>query len=150
MAPRVELAFLDASVLVAAARSPSGGSSVAMDVCHGRFFRAALTERVLLEARVNIAEKFSESELVRFYQQMAALNAEMVPPPSDATVQQCVPLTTAKDAHVLAAALECRAAYLLSLDRRHLITRAVQAAGLPVRVLTPGDFLQVVTRGRLR
>ena len=55
------LAFLDASVMVAAARSPMGGSALAMDVCRGRRFPAALSARVLLEARVNIAQKFGET-----------------------------------------------------------------------------------------
>ncbi len=48
------------------------------------------------------------------------------------------------DAHVLAAALGSGAALLLTLDRRHLLTPTVEAAGLPVRVMTPGDFLRQV------
>ena len=115
-----------------------------MEVCRGRRFRAALTARVLLEARVNIAEKFGEDELLRFYQQVAALDPEMVPPPSKERMAACVPLTTEKDAHVLAAALECRAGYLLTLDRRHLLTPSVQSAGLPSVLITPGDFLREI------
>ena len=49
------------------------------------------------------------------------------------------------DASVLAAALGSGAAFLLTLDRRHLLTPTVEAAGLPVRVMTPGDFLRQVT-----
>ena len=90
---------------------------------------------------MNIAEKFGEPELLKFYQKIAALNPEMTLPPSKERLTECVPLTTEKDAHVPAAALECRAAYLLTLDRRHLLTPAVQSAGLPLRVGTPGDFL---------
>ena len=141
MATQRPLVFLDASVLVAASRSPSGGSALAMEVCRGHRFRAALTTRVLLEARKNIAEKFGELELLSFYRQLAALDPEMVSPPSPQRVAECAPLTTEKDAHVLAGALECRAAYLLTLDRRHLLTPTVRSADLPVRVLTPGDFL---------
>ncbi len=136
------LVFLDASVLVAASRSPAGGSALTIEVCRGRRFRAALTARVLLEARVNIAEKFGEPELLRFYQQVAGLDPEMAPPPSPERLAECVPLTTEKDAHVLAAALECGAAYLLTLDRRHLLTPVVQSARLPLKVVTPGDFLK--------
>ena len=150
MARQRTLVFLDASVLVAACRSPSGGSALAMEVCRGRRFRAALSARVLLEARVNIAEKFGEAELVRFYQQVAALEPEMVAPPSQERIEECIPLTTQKDAHVLAAALVCGAAYLLTLDRRHLITAAIQSAGLPVRVMPPGDFLKEIAPGALR
>lgn len=133
--------------MVAASRSPMGGSALAMDVCRGRRFRAALTARVLLEARVNIAQKFGEAELVRFYQQVAGLDPEMAPAPPTERVAQCVPFTGEKDAHVLAATLECGAGYLLTLDRRHLITPAVQSAELPLRVVTPGDFLKEVATG---
>ena len=97
-----------------------------------------------MEARVNITGKFGETELVRFYQQLAALNPEMVPRPPENRMEECIPLTTKKDAHVLAAVLECGARYLLTLDRRHLITSAVQAAGLPVQVMTPGSFLREI------
>lgn len=138
------LVFLDASVIVAAARSPSGGSAVAMEVCQMGRFRAAITTRVLLEARYNIAEKFGEAELVRFYQRLAALDPEVVPPPSAEYLEECVPTTGEKDAHVLAAALACGSRYLLTLDRRHLLTPAVQSAGLPVKVMTPGEFLREV------
>lgn len=134
--------FLDASVLVAASRSPSGGSALTLDVCRGTRFRAAISVKVLLEARVNIARKFGEQELLRFYEQIAAMDPKMVPPPSQQGVSECEPLVTDKDAHVLAAALECRADYLLTLDRRHLLTPAVLSSGLPLSVMTPGDFLK--------
>ena len=118
-----------------------------MDVCSGQRFGGAVTALVMHEARLNIAEKFGEAELVRFYQQIAALDPEMVPPPPSERIAECVPLTTAKDAHVLAAALECKAEYLLTLDRRHLLTGIVLEAGLPVRLLTPGEFLNQVASG---
>ncbi len=142
MAPARGLVFLDASVLVAAAHSPTGGSAAALLVCGGPRFRGAVTMRVLEEARLNVAEKFPGGDLARFYQQLAALEPEIVPPPPAELLAECVPLTTEKDAHVLAGALGCRAAYLLTLDRRHLLTRAVGEAALSTRVLTPGTFLQ--------
>ena len=144
MPPAPEGVFFDASVLVAASRSPTGGSAVSMEMCHGAQYRAALTGLVLLEARWNIAEKFGETELLRFYRQIAALDPEVVAPPSDEQVERCRPITGAKDAHVLAGALECGAAYLLTLDRRHLLTPAVESAGLPLRAITPGDFLREI------
>ena len=145
MADERSLVFLDASVLVAASRSRSGGSAVAIEVCTGRRFRAALTTKVLLEARQNIAEKFGEPELLSFYRQIAALEPEMVPRPSSQQLADCGRLTDAKDAHVLAGALRCGAAYLLTLDRRHLLTPKVRSARLPFSVLTPGDFLNAVS-----
>ena len=144
MAPPRTLAFLDASVLVAASRSPSGGSALTLEVCQGRTFRGAVTSRVLLEARVNIAAKFGEAELLTYYRQLASVRPEVVPPPSEARIRQAALLTSEKDAHVLAAALACKAGWLVTLDRKHLLTPAVQSANLPLRAGTPGDFLQAI------
>jgi len=142
--PAPSVVFFDASVLVAAAHSPSGGSALALEVCRGRRFRAAISVRVLLEARLNVAEKFGEEELLRFYRQLASLNPEVAPPPSSEAVARCALLVGEKDAHVLAAALEAQADYLLTLDRRHILTSTVLSAGLPLKVLTPGDFLREI------
>ncbi len=110
-------------------------------------FRAAVTSLVLLEARVNIAEKFSESELVRFYEQVAAVRPKLVPAPSQARIRESARLASEKDAHVLAAAVECKAAWLVTLDRKHLLTPAVMSAPLTLRAGTPGDFLQTLLVG---
>jgi predicted nucleic acid-binding protein len=141
------LVFFDASVLVAAAHSPTGGSAAAIEVCRAPRFRAVVTLQVLAEARVNIAEKFDEGDLVRFYQQVARLDPEVGPPPAAKALEDCMDLTTQKDAHVLAAALESRAAFLLTLDRRHFLTDRVLAAGSPLEILTPGEFLQRLISG---
>ena len=117
-----------------------------MEACQETRFRAVVSEQVLLEARTNIAAKFDEAELLRFYRQLAELEPWIVAAPSQAQLDECVPLTTAKDAHVLAAALECAAEYLLTLDRRHLLSDLVLSANLPIRCMTPGTFLQQVVR----
>jgi predicted nucleic acid-binding protein len=140
--PARRLVFLDASVLVAAARSPSGGSAVAIEVCGGTRHRAALSALILAEARSNIAAKFGEPELLRFYQQLAGMEPLMAPAPSAERLAQCAALATDKDAHVLAAALDCGASVLLTLDRRHLLTPRILGAGLPIELVTPGEFLQ--------
>lgn len=93
---------------------------------------------------MNIVEKLDEADLLRFYQQLAGLDPEMVSPPSLDSLTRCVPLVGEKDAHVLAAALECSAGYLLTLDRRHLLTSSILAARLPLNVMTPGDFLKKI------
>ena len=115
-----------------------------MEVCRGPRFRAAMTTRVLMEARRNVGGNLGEQELLGLYRDIASLDPVMVPPPSAQRIAECVPLTTAKDAHVLAGALECGADYLLTLDRRHLLNPTVLSADLPVRVMTPGDFLDEV------
>lgn len=134
--------FLDASVLVAAAKSPSGGSSVALEVCQGRRYRAVVSALVLLEALRNIAAKFGEAERVRYYTLLAALDPEICVPAPRHEMERCALLISPKDAHVLASALASHSAMLLTLDRRHFMTTAVQNARLPLAVMTPGDFLK--------
>ncbi|MBI2171499.1 MAG: PIN domain-containing protein [Chloroflexi bacterium] len=136
--------FLDVSVLVAASRSPTGGSAMALQVCQRQPYRAFVTELILLEARVNIAQKFTAKELARFYAQLAAASPEIGGPPSQELLARCAHIVAEKDAHVLAAAWACNAGYLLTLDRRHLLTTAVLAAGLPFMVATPGELLGAV------
>jgi predicted nucleic acid-binding protein len=142
LADERDLVLFDASVLVAASRSPYGGSAAAAGICQGSRFRAVVTDKLLVEARTNIAEKFGDDELVRFYRQIAALDPVMAKPPSAYSLDRCGPLAIDEDGHVVAAALEAGAAYLLTLDRGHLLTPVVTAANLPFRTLTPGEFLQ--------
>ena len=139
--PEPTLVFFDASVLVAASHSSSGGSSVAIEVCRGIRYRAAFTTLVLHETRTNLAKKFPERDLLRFYEMLALTDPKIVPGASVDLLDRCEPRTGRKDAHVLAAALECGAEYLLTLDRRHLLTARVLSAGLPVDVMTSGTFL---------
>jgi predicted nucleic acid-binding protein len=144
LADRKILVFLDACVLIAAAHSQTGGSALVIEVCRGFSFKATVSVKVLLEARINIAEKFAEPELVRFYQLLADLDPEMVPSLLPENLDRCESLVTLKDVHVLAAALQSGAAYLITLDKRHFMTPVLQAAGLSVKIMTPGDFLKAI------
>lgn len=138
------IVFLDASVLVAAAGSPSGGSALVLEVCGGQRFAAVCSQRGLLEAQVNIRSKLPAEALVRFYQLLAALSPTLVPPVTAAEEAEYASLVASKDAHVIAAAVQSGADFLLSLDRKHLVNNQVRAAGLPFQVLTPGEFIQQI------
>ncbi|MBM3933779.1 MAG: PIN domain-containing protein [SAR202 cluster bacterium] len=145
--PRVPV-FLDASVIVAASRSVYGGSARVLRVCASNRFRGLVSEAVLLEARMSIVRKFDDPDLVRYYKQIALLEPEIVARPDPELLKACAAITSPKDARVLAAAIAGKAAYLLTLDRRHLLSPKVAAAGLSVKIMTPGDFLQVAVDGR--
>jgi predicted nucleic acid-binding protein len=142
MTGRRTIVFLDACVLMTAAHSPSGGSALVIEVCKGRRFKAAVSIKVILEARVNIIEKFGEADLIRFYQQLAEMEPEIVQEPAPDVVERYAQITVRKDAHVLAAAVQSGAAYLLTLDRQHLINPKVQAAMSPLKIMPPGEFVE--------
>ncbi|MBM4466139.1 MAG: PIN domain-containing protein [Chloroflexi bacterium] len=134
--------FLDANVFIAAAGSPEGGSSFVLELCKRGHFRAVCTKLVLLEAERNIHRKLGVEALLRFYQDLAELDPILETPPAPEEMAACKPLVGGKDAHVLAAALKSGAAFLLTLDRRHFMTKKVLDAHLDLDVMTPGDFLR--------
>jgi len=136
--------FLDASVLIAAAASPSGGSSLLLEVCRGKRFRAVTTRRVLLEAQRNIRKKFSEPEVIRFYREIASLDPEIAQPATEEELAKYAQLIERKGAHVLVAAIKCDASFLVTLDRKHFMTPQIGKANLPLSILTPGEFIRQI------
>ena len=143
------LVFIDASVYVAAARSQTGGSSLVLEMLKAHpSYRGVASRLVLLEAERNIQAKFGEAELVRFYRLLGDLDPEIVPTPPAGSLREASNLVGERDAHVLAAALAANCALLVTLDRAAFLTELVLNAGLPLRPLTPGDFLNEVLRRR--
>jgi len=136
--------FVDASVWIAAAASPTGGSSLVLEVCRGKRFAAICSQRVLLEAQQNIRDKMTTHEMARFYQLLAAASPSLVPPVAAEAEIQYEEIVGLKDAHVVAAAVHGEAAFLVTLDRKHLANERVRAAGLPLEMLTPGEFIRLI------
>ena len=136
--------FIDASVWIAASDSPSGGSSLVLEICGGRRFYALCSQRALQEAQTNIRAKLLVEALVRFYRLLAAVEPGIVSPVAPDEEVQYSSIIAEKDAHVVAAAVRGGAAYLVTLDRKHLANAAVRGAGLPIQILLPGEFISLV------
>lgn len=134
--------FFDASVLVAAAKSPSGGSSKCLDICKGGKFQAITTSLVIdVEAESAIKSKFSYNELNRFNQEIIP-SLKLVKSPRGKEIAEYTRLIYGKDAHVLAGAIKSKANVLLTLDRKHFKTFTLKSTKLPFAILTPKEFLQ--------
>ena len=136
--------FFDASCLIAAAGSPTGGSAFLLSVCEAGFLDACTSSSVVVEAERNIGAKLPPVALVTYHLQIAATPLVLLSTPPRDVVQQHGPIF-GKDAHVVASALAAQAPYLLTLDRP-LIEKVTQAA-LAIRALTPGDFIQIELPG---
>jgi predicted nucleic acid-binding protein len=136
--------FIDASVWIAAASSPTGGSSLVLEICTGRHFACLCSQRVLQEAQTNIRDKLPVEALVRFYRLLAAAEPGIVSPVAPDEEVQYGGIIAEKDAHVVAAAVRGGAAYLVTLDRKHLANVEVRGAGLPIQILLPGEFIHLV------
>jgi predicted nucleic acid-binding protein len=140
--------FFDASVLVAGAHSAGGGSALVLEACKRRGFVAQTTFLVIMEAYHALERNFPQASLVRFFSQLTEIDWDMLPAPPEDEMQQYASLVDLKDLHVLAAAAVGGSQFLLTLDRRHLLAcvPAVEEAGLPIRILAPGDFIRQAYR----
>jgi predicted nucleic acid-binding protein len=136
---RSTVAFFDASCLIAAASSPSGGSGFLLSLCARGFLRAAVSQPVLLEAETNLLAKFPPSALATHRRQLAATPMIITPVPSAAARRRYAGLINPKDDHVVAAAIAVRAPFLLTLDQS--LENEVNRASLPLRAYAPGGFI---------
>lgn len=84
--------------------------------------------------------------LLRFYQQLAALEPDILAPPSREEAERYAAIIDSKDAPILAAAVKGEASFLLTLDRKDFMSRRVSQAALPFAILTPGEFLAMIRR----
>ncbi len=136
------LLFYDASCLIAAAGSPTGGSGLLLSLCVRRLLRGAVSQAVLLEAEGNIQSKLRPHAMSTYHDLLQTAHLSMAPippvPPTSAWLQE----VNAKDVHVVAAPLAAKAPYVLTLDRK-LVTE-INRTALPIEALTPADFIRGV------
>ena len=138
-APRI---LLDGSVFIAAAGSRTGASALLLSLCRHSHAKAVSSRLILLEAERNIGAKLGQEALLRFYQEIASLDLDLVEVPTPQEIATQSRIIDPKDAHVLAAALKGGVEVLLTLDRKHFLSPPVLQAGLPFVMMTPGDFLR--------
>jgi len=133
--------FLDASVLIAAAASPAGGSALVIEFCKAKKATPLVSRLVLIEAERNIRNKFEESVLVRYYNILVELDPLVLPTPEQQEIEEALKVIRPKDAHVLAAARSGEASHLITLDRKHFLTDELRQTIRPILACTPGEYL---------
>ena len=134
------LLFFDASCLIAASASPSGGSGFLLTLCARNQLRGAVSHYVLLEAERNIQAKLGQQVLRSYHRLLLTVPLTVAPLPKVTHRQPWRNIVNAKDHHVVAASLACKAPYLLSLDRQ--LNVQVNRTGLSLQAMTPGEFIK--------
>ena len=136
------LVFFDASCLIAAAGRPVGGAGYVLSLCRRNLLRAAVSLPILLEAERNVRANLPPHALVTYRDLLAETAMIVVAVPDPSSREDYGPVVGEKDDHVLAAAIAAGAPFLLTLDKR--LERRVNGAGLPIRTLAPGEFINEV------
>jgi predicted nucleic acid-binding protein len=139
---RNTLLFFDASCLIAAAGSPSGGSGFLLSLCARGYLKAAVSQLVLLEAQRNIQNKLGDDAIKRFYNLLAIVPFSLASLPARIKLEELGMKVNKKDVHVVAAALEFHSPFLLTLDKGFALE--VNKSNLDVQAFSPGDFIKTV------
>lgn len=132
-------AFIDASVLYAASASSTGASRETLRRAIQERVVLVISELVLAEVERNLAVKAPET-LCDFQRILAVVPFELVRP-TRRQVLQAAQYTALKDAPIVAAAKKARVDYLVSLDRRHLVSVPEVAQRSGLKVVLPEEFL---------
>lgn len=133
--------FLDSSVLVAAAGSQTGGSFKITVLCEERKLEGWVSEGVLIESEAAIKENFGEKKIKLFSNWIRSDFFKITSFPSEPELIKFKGVEV-KDRHILAAAHIAKVSYLLSLDKKHVLTEKAQRALPKIKILSPKEFIQ--------
>ena len=136
------LLFFDASCLIAAAGSPTGGSGFLLSLCARNLLRGAVSQAVLLEAERNVRTKLNPHALNTYHDLLQVIPFTLAPVPRITADPAWLQMINAKDTHVVAAALIIGAPHVLTLDRE--LAEQINRAELPIQALSPGEFIRTI------
>lgn len=133
--------FVDANVLIAGADSRTGASHTVLLMAEIGLYRLVVSRLVLDEADRNLRKKLPRA-LPNFARQMAQIELEIIPPPSDEEVQRWVEVIEAKDAPILATAVSAQVDRFLTLNSKDFTPEVAAQSGL--QIMSPGEFVQEI------
>jgi predicted nucleic acid-binding protein len=138
--------FFDASVIIAALLSPTGGSALLF-----QFIKTGLI--VGLTSQTVIAEVFGEDkpgkidkyreEIEQFIANSGLVVREAITPTDIAPYQDRI---AAKDAHLIAGANLTKCLYLVSLDKKHVLKDEIREQFLPLKIVNPKEFIEELVK----
>lgn len=130
--------FIDSSVLIAAAISPSGSARDLIMKSFQDDIKVVISNLVLEETQRNLANKAPKA-LPALQLFLEVLNPEVVNP-TKALVLKISKVVELKDAPIIAGAISSKADYLVSYDRKHLLRHRKEIeANFKVKVVTPDE-----------
>ncbi|MBI2612127.1 PIN domain-containing protein [Candidatus Gottesmanbacteria bacterium] len=119
--------------------SAKGGSHKLIDTSKREKLKLIATPRVIVEVASHLEElNLKEADLENL---LSSNTLQLVPDPPDAFIEKFRNLTPdPDDAHILGGAVLGGADFLLSLDRKHILTLSVRRSLRPIFVFSPKEF----------
>lgn len=131
--------FFDASVIIAAILSPTGGSAKLLQFSKKRTI-IAITSQTVIDEVVDHSEKIHKTpdEIASYVKASGMLVRERVTQTETEKVSGVVDST---DAHLVVGARGATCHYLVTLDKKHLLRPDVRKSVLPLRIVNPKELL---------
>ena len=134
--------FLDANVLFTAAYSPDGLSALLIELGVARRVTLLTSPLAIVEAKRNLEAK-RPAALLALQRSLTAVRIIGEPPPADVE-RLTPPELSSKDRPLLAAAIVAHATHFVTGDVADFGRWMDRRARLPLRVMTPRQFLTEV------
>lgn len=136
--------FLDSSVILSGLFSSGGPPRLIIDILSlGLPVLSGLTGRFNLTEVERNLEKKLPAALPAFRDELPLLNLEIVPVPPAEDIMSFIGAVDAKDAPVLASAIQGRADHFVTGDKK-LLARIHRMGGLGFRSTNPAGFMEKV------
>lgn len=135
-------AFIDASVLFAAALSPTGASREIVRQGVRGHLALIVSDVVLEETKRNLTAKRPDA-LPALRDLLEAVNFR-IEKATKRDVELAAQYTELKDAPMVAAAKKAKVDYLVSLDRRHLVGVPEVSEGSGLMIVLPEELLRQI------
>lgn len=131
--------FLDSSVILSGLSSHTGGSRKLFDAANSKKLKLLTSVSVLEEVAKHLDKIRIEERHLK--QLLSGKTIRVVANPKEQIIEKFHRVTPdPDDAHVLAGAVISGARFLLSLDKKHILTPRVKKALSPILVQSPKEF----------
>ncbi len=136
--------YFDASVIIAALLSKTGGSSLLVKYIKQCRITGVTSQTVVdevLEEEVMKRIKKSKKKIEHFIAQSKLAVRESI------TAEEITPYkdqVDVKDAHLIAGANLTKCSHLVTLDKKHLLREDIQKRFLPLRIVSPKELLEEI------
>lgn len=133
--------FIDSSVLIAAAISPTGSARDLIKSSLNNEFEIIVSDLVLEETKRNLTNKAPQA-LPALQLFLGVLNPGVVNP-SKSLVLKVSKVVDLKDAPIVAGAFSSQADYLVSFDQKHLLQHKKEIErNFKMKVVTPDELVK--------
>lgn len=132
--------FFDASVIIAAILSPTGGSAKLITFAKNKSI-IAITSQTVIDEVTDHAEKIHKTleDISSYIKDSGLLVRERV---TQAEIKKLSCVVDVADAHLMVGARGSACLYLVTLDKKHLLRRPdVQKMVAPLRIVNPKELL---------